>query len=93
MKYLICILYLSLIACASQVLDAEDVKVSRKAARAHCKFIGKVIGRVSTLSQTREDAMKDLKQTAAHKNMDYVQIAQVSDHGTSITGQGYNCNL
>ena len=92
-KITIFISSLFLISCASKaLLDVDDIKVTRDAPAAHCKPVGKVVGRVITFKQTREDAMKDLKQNAANKGANFVQIAQVSDHGTSITGHAFICD-
>ncbi len=94
MKYIILILAFFLTACASSkgYIDPKDVKMTRDAPPAWCKPVGKVTGRVITTKQTREDAVKDLQRHAANKGATYVRVAQVSDHGTSITGTAFICD-
>jgi len=95
MKYTILILTLFLYGCASQssgTVKPSDVRVTRDAPPARCKPVGKVIGRVSTIKETREDALRDLRRHAAQKGATYVQVAQASDHGTSITGTAFICD-
>lgn len=94
MKILILILPFLFAACASSkgYIDPKDVKMTRDAPPAWCKPVGKVTGRVITTKQTRADAIKDLKRSAASRGATFVRVAQVSDHGTSITGTAFICD-
>lgn len=80
-------------ACSSRSVmpDSEEVKVSRDAADEDCKELGKITGTTSSVKGTREQALEDLKQTAANKGANYIMIKQYSAQGTAVTGIAYEC--
>ena len=80
--------------CASQSImpEKDDVKVSRDKADKECTSLGKITGRAAGIKGTREQALEDLKQEAANKGANYIQIQQYSSQGTSVTGLAYKCS-
>lgn len=94
MKLSMLILSLFLLGgCSSQSVlpDSEEVTTSRKPADEDCKKIGTITGTVGSAKGTREQALADLKQEAANKGANYVQVKQYSDAGTTVTGEAYHC--
>lgn len=79
--------------CATQSVlpEKEDVKVTRKAADKDCSSIGKITGTAPGLKGTREQALEDLKQEAANKGANFIQVQQYSAQGTSVTGLAFKC--
>ena len=71
--------------------DSKEVEVSRKAADEDCKDMGLITGTTTSIKGTKEDALADLKQTAANKGANYVVVKQYSAQGTSVTGLAYEC--
>jgi len=56
-----------------------------------CESIGLLRGTTMTSTGTKEDALKDLKVTAANKGATYIKVEQFSATGTSVTGMAYTC--
>lgn len=82
---------LSLGGCASLIQTPDDIKVGRKEASDHCKELGKVTGSTLSVHGTREEALNDMKQMAADKGANYVQLKQFSANGNAVTGIAYIC--
>ena len=80
-------------SCSSRSImpDSKEVEVSRKAADEDCKDMGLITGTTTSIKGTKEDALADLKQTAANKGANYVVVKQYSAQGTSVTGLAYEC--
>jgi len=79
--------------CSSRSVmpDQKEVTVSRKDADKDCKEIGKISGTAMSSKGTQEEALADLKQTAANKGANYVVVKEYSAQGTSVTGIAYEC--
>lgn len=75
----------------SNLPDEENVKVSRHKADKDCEDLGKIKGTSTSLKGTAEDALADLKQEAANKGANYIEIKQYSDNKTAVTGIAYKC--
>lgn len=75
----------------SELPDEDNVKTSRHKADKDCEELGKVRGTSTSLKGTAEQALADLKQEAANKGANYVEIKQYSDNKTSVTGLAYKC--
>ena len=92
---LVCVVSLiNLVACSSAPPvkpEGDNVKVSRDPADEDCKELGPVEGRNSSAKGTFDDALEDLKQDAAGKGANYVQIRQSGAMGTSVRGIAYLC--
>ena len=71
--------------------DVENLKVSREPADKSCKEIGPVEGRTDSVKGSFEEALENLKQDAAGKGANYVQIRQSGAMGTSVRGVAYLC--
>jgi hypothetical protein len=85
----------ALASCSHQspLPEKENVKVSReKPDEKDCQFLTKVEGRVTTVKGTAEQALEDLKQEAANKGANYLQVEQYSGSGLSVTGMAYKCD-
>ena len=80
-------------ACSSMstLPDEENVTVSREKAKDQCEEIGKVRGSTSSIKGKAEEALADMKQEAANKGANYVQVMQYSAQQTSVTGLAYRC--
>ena len=80
-------------SCSSQPIipKSDDVKVSRKVPMGDCKEIGLLRGSTMTSMGTKEEALEDLKETAALKGATYLKVEQFSGTGTSVTGIAYTC--
>ncbi|MCB0406554.1 MAG: DUF4156 domain-containing protein [Bdellovibrionales bacterium] len=79
--------------CSSRSVmpDQKEVTVSREAADKDCKEIGKISGTAMSTKGTQDEALADLKQTAANKGANYVVVKEYSAQGTSVTGIAYEC--
>lgn len=79
--------------CSSVPVLPEDidVKVSREAPDENCKNLGIVLGTTQTASGTSEQALNDLKQDAARKGANYVQIETFSAFGSAAKGTAFFC--
>lgn len=84
---------LTLSACASRSVmpDAHEVKVSREQPSKDCRRIGEISGRTMYADGTSEQALDDLKQTAANKGANYVMVKEYSAYGTAVTGIAFEC--
>lgn len=71
--------------------EADNVKVSRDEADKDCKELGPVEGRNVSAGGSFDDALQDLKQDAAGKGANFVQIQQSGAMGTSVRGTAYLC--
>ena len=99
MKHLIALTLISAVVatlnlgCSSRSVkaDSEEVTVSREDADKSCKELGKITGTTSSVKGTQEQALEDLKQSAADKGANYVVVKQYSSQGTSVTGIAYEC--
>jgi uncharacterized protein YbjQ (UPF0145 family) len=69
----------------------ENLKVSRDAADKDCHLLGKMEGRTQSKTPDQEAALEDLKQEAANKGANYLQVLEYSSLGTSVTGMAYHC--
>lgn len=88
------ILSLTLIlGCSSIPIKPEDikVKVSREAPSKDCQNIGTVLGSTLSVNGTSEHAIEDLKQDAARKGANYVQIETFSAYGNTAKGTAFIC--
>lgn len=87
------IVSLILSACSSESLkpEASNVKLSRDAADEDCRDLGYLQGQTSSAKGTPEEALEDLKKTAALKGANYVQLLEYSGLGTAVAGQAYRC--
>lgn len=85
---------LLLTACAHRrpiLPDVKSVLVAREAAPPECKEIGPVEGRTGSVRGTREDALDDLRQEAANRGANYLQVGTWSSYGTAVSGVAYVC--
>lgn len=80
-------------ACSSKPIipKGEDIKVSRETPNTSCKDLGTLTGKTLYATGTKEDALKDLREQAANKGADYIQIKSFSDTGTAVTGILFEC--
>ena len=85
---------LAVLSCSSRPikLELDDVEVSRERADEDCKELGKVEGRTMTATGSVEEALDDLKKSAAAKGANYVVVKQYSQTGTAVTGLAYECD-
>ncbi len=93
-RSLLVVFLLVMTACSSAPPvkpEADNVKVSRDPADEDCKELGPVEGRNSSAKGTFDQALEDLKQDAAGKGANYVQIRQSGAMGTSVRGIAYLC--
>ena len=93
-RILILSLFALVTACSSAPPvkpEGKNVEVSRDPADKDCKELGAVEGRNSSSSGTFDQALEDLKQDAALKGANYVQIKQSGAMGTSVRGTAYLC--
>lgn len=88
---LFCTAFLASCSSRSVLPDSTEVKVSRDAADNSCKSLGMITGTTSSVKGTRDEALADLKQTAANKGANYAQIKQYSPQGTTVTAAAYEC--
>ena len=70
---------------------SDDIKVGREKPSGECEELGLLRGTTMTATETKEDALEDLKKTAANKGATYVKVEQFSATGTSVTGMAYTC--
>ncbi|NQZ02813.1 MAG: DUF4156 domain-containing protein [Bdellovibrionales bacterium] len=81
--------------CSSRSVlpDKDEIKVTREEPDKDdkCKALGKITGTSGSVKGTREQALEDLKQTAANKGANYLVVKQYSPQGTSVTGMAYEC--
>ena len=91
--YSLIILILTISACSSQpiIQTGNDIEVGRKIPMGSCEEIGLLRGTTMTSMETKEDALSDLKETAASKGATYIKVEQFSETGTSVTGIAYTC--
>ncbi len=84
---------LLLAGCASESLRPEpsNVKLSRDPADEGCRDLGYLQGQTSSAKGTADEAMEDLKKSAALKGANYVQLLEYSGLGTAVSGQAYRC--
>ena len=84
---------LTLSRCASRpiVPDTSDVKVSRENPKSECKDLGRVTGTTSKINARPEDALADMKDEAAKKGANYVQVGEYSSTGGSVVGFAFSC--
>jgi hypothetical protein len=75
----------------STLPEKENLKVSRDAADKDCHLIGKLEGRTQSKTPKQEEALEDLKQEAANKGANYLQVLEYSSLGTAVTGMAYHC--
>ncbi len=92
------ILFLTLFAlttaCSSRSVtpDTEELTVKREApTNEKCENLGTITGTTMSAKGKPEDALEDMKKSAAAKNANYVWVQQYSDAGTSVTGLAYSC--
>lgn len=81
------------LGCASRSVlpKTDEVKISREPAPEKCLEIGSVRGTTATMKGSAEQALEDLKKSAAAKGANYVSIKQYSDNQTMVTGLAYEC--
>jgi len=75
----------------SNAPEKKNIKVSREDADTDCRFISKLEGRSNSKTGNTEAALEDLKQEAANKGANYLQVKEYSGYGTSVTGLAYFC--
>ena len=81
-------------ACSSRSItpDVEELTVKREAPSSDkCQSLGSVTGSTMSAKGKPEDALEDMKKSAASKNADYLWVKQYSDAGTSVTGEAFSC--
>lgn len=96
MKLLFAFLVSSLVVlagCSSKSVtpDTEELTVKRTAPPERCKSMGPVTGSTMTAKGNAEEALEDMKKSAASKGADYLWVKQYSDNGTGVTGEAYEC--
>ncbi len=87
------LLTLSTVDCAQRPVlpDQADVQVSREKPKSNCQSQGMIEGRSVAKIATPEQALADLKKSAAHRGFNYVQIHEYSELGGSVRGEGFVC--
>ena len=88
--FLATILSLVSVGCStapSVLPDKSEVKVSREAPDEECNELGKFMGS----GDDKESALENLKEDAANKGADYVQVLEYSTLGTRVTGNAFKC--
>ena len=85
------LLFLSACGSRSILPEKSSVEVSREKANKKCKNLGTITGTSLSVKATQEVVLEDLKQEAANKGANYVQVKQFSDSGTSVTGIAFEC--
>ena len=81
-------------ACSSRPVlpDQSEVKVSRTPPKSNkCESIGPLEGRTMTAKGNAEEALENLKKSAAHKGANFVHIQRYSETGTAVRGEGFVC--
>ncbi len=79
--------------CASPSLtpDVNDVKVSRDTPKSQCEELGRVTGTSNKVNTKPQDVLADMKDEAAKKGANYVQLGEYSSTGTSVVGFAFKC--
>lgn len=92
-KIILIPIFLFILSCGSQSIipSPSDIEVGRKVPSGNCVELGLLRGSTMTTSGTKEDALTDLKSTAAAKGATYIKVEQFSETGTSVTGIAYTC--
>lgn len=72
--------------------SGHSVRVSHNRPHGDCRQLGPVVGTSPTSGGAYEQALMDLRQEAARKTANMVQILGVSAHGTAIRGTAYRCH-
>lgn len=83
---------LLLSGCASQSVlpKPEEVKVTREKPKG-CSELGKVTGSTTYATDTAEQALADMRESAANKGATHLVVKQYSSNRTSVTGIAYQC--
>lgn len=91
--YSLIIILFAISSCSSQpvIQTGNDIEVGRKIPMGSCEKIGLLRGTTMTSMGTKEDALSDLKESAASKGATYIKVEQFSETGTSVTGMAYTC--
>ncbi|MCB0412506.1 MAG: DUF4156 domain-containing protein [Bdellovibrionales bacterium] len=85
---------ISLAACSSRSVtpDTEELTVQReKPTNEKCVSLGSLTGTTLTTKGKEEEALADLKKSAAAKGGNYLWVKQYSETGTSVTGEIFDC--
>ncbi|MBK7963521.1 MAG: DUF4156 domain-containing protein [Bdellovibrionales bacterium] len=81
------------LGCSSKpvIPEGKNVTVSRDAAKKSCQELGRVIGRTISAKPNLEAALEDMKNEAALKGANYVQMETASGMQTAMAGTAYFC--
>ena len=78
--------------CSSKPIlpKAEDIKLVKEMDK-DCRELGPVSGTTITTSGTPEEALLDMKKSAAEQGSSHILVHQFSGSRTAVTGTAYDC--